>query len=453
MNARTLTSKKSIRACCSSLPIVVMAVLPALILAVGLGMGREAATAFEGEEVTVGAGTVSDQVGSDPAAVVEPDPIATALAPDPTSTTPAYPDAPGEAPVSDPAATVEPTSTEPPVVGPATPTEVAPAPVPTAVGIDVAVGPDEAVLAAAESTTIEIGTCLPASGSNSAIDQGGTGVYDCVATITVAQVPEGFAEIVLDWAITTDGPPSWIVELRANGSTGTGEDDGWNPGAAPGLNVIERLGADDDIDGNTADEAFSYAAHFEVRLGAPSCGGPIEPDVVLTPSILPTIDGISGWRRHGELARPVQPVLVVSAPAPLLSRGDTGVLDDAVDRLRFSHADQTVDAGTLDLTVTSGYCGGWNVSISATDFWSEAGDSAFGAGNLALATTGTGSGAPHPAAALTLSNGDQSIVSASLEPLPVGTYTYSFSLTLTIPGGTPPGIYISTVTVTTSAAP
>ena len=313
--------------------------------------------------------------------------------------------------------------------------------------------PGDAVRSAAESTAIEIHACELATGSNVAIGQGEASVYACAATITVVPIPLEVAEIVLEWGVIVDVTPGWTAELRTQSDTENEAEAVWIPGTAPGLGVIEHLGPSDDADGDPTDGIFSFEVPFEVRLAAPACGGPIDPDVTVTPSVLPTIDGTEGWRRHGELYRQIRPALAVAAPAPALSRSSTGELDDTQNPLRFSHVDQTVDAGTLDLSVSSSYCGGWMVSISATDFWSESGDAAFGVGNLALVRTGIGPGAPHPAAALTLSTGDQSIISAFLEPLPVGTYTYSFDLSLTIPGGTPPGTYVSTVTVSASAAP
>ena len=378
MIARTLAGRKSIRACCPGLGFTLAVVLATMTFALALGVGPGAATAVEGDEATAGADTV-DPADDSPGLGVSADPTVVPLAPDPTETEPTMSTPPAEAPVEVPIAVGESTPTESPAES-ATAADLIPTAAATGAGADPIDGTDEAVHAAAESTTIEIGSCLPAPGSTDKIDQGGTGVYDCVATITVASVPAAFSEIVLDWTMTADVTPGWTADLRRHDSGGNGLEEGWVPGTLPGMGAIEILGADDDGDGDGSDGRFTYDVHFGVRLRAPSCGGPLAPDLVMIPSVLPTIDGIPGWRRHGELARAVQPLLSVAPPAPQLSRGTTGALDDPANPLRFSHADQLVDAGTLDLTITSGYCGGWTVSISATDFWSGPGGSTFGVG-------------------------------------------------------------------------
>ncbi len=438
MIARTLTGRTPFL---PPLLFAVVAMVLVPVIAIALGMGRVPATLAEGEAAAVGDGAPADSPATEPASTVAPNATEFPVTVNPNETVPATEETPSDTPTEVPVVELDPT---------AAPTSTI---VPDATAPATIDQPEDVVRAAVESTAIEIDACSLPIGSTDVLGQGGTGIYQCAATIAVMTVPEAFTEIVLDWGVFAEVTPGWIVELRSRDDLGDGAEAAWVPGTDPGLEVIEHLAANDDGDGNPADDVFVYEVSFEVRLTAPACGGPIEPDVTISPSVLPTIDGIDGWRRHGELSRRIRPSLAVAAPAPVLSRTGTGELDNANNPLRFSHADQTVDAGTLDLTVISGYCGGWNVAISATDFSSEAGDVAFGVGNLALATTGAGSGAPHPAAALKLSNGDQSIVSASLDPLPVGTYTYSFSLTLTIPGGTPPGTYITTVTVTTSAAP
>jgi len=113
-----------------------------------------------------------------------------------------------------------------------------------------------------------------------------------------------------------------------------------------------------------------------------------------------------------------------------------------------------VDAGRLEITMASAGCGGWSLSISATEFVALAETTAFPAGQLVVKAIGTDQGAPGPVArALQLTTEPQVLVSAPRESRLDDSYTYLLSLELTIPGGTLPGDYSSTVTVTMSAEP
>lgn len=449
MTARTLTGNTSSRPRHAFAAVLVLA----SVVALALGAGRAPVTMADGDAATVGEGGPVDpsypDAASSEAAIATESPIPTG----PVETTPETEEPAGDAASEGPGVGDPSPPTEAPVAEP-DPTATPPQTVVPSATADASIDPPgDALRAAAESTAIEIGVCEPAVGSDAVIGHGGTGTYRCDALITVVQVPAAFTEMVLDWGVVAEVTPGWLVELRALGDTGSGTRESWTPGAAPGLAVVEHLGPVDDVDGNPDDGVFSYEVQFEIRLTAPGCGGPISPDVTVTPSVLPTIDGTAGWRRSGELYRQVRPSLAVNAPVLALSRTATGDLEDAIDPLRFSHASQTLSAGTLSLTVTSGFCGGWAVSISATDFRSEAGGAAFGAGNLLMEATGAGSGVPQPTAMMTLSNAEQAIVAAVNQPLPAGSYTYAFNLTLTIPGGTPPGTYTATLTVTSTAAP
>ncbi len=443
MISRTFTGKTLARGAVPPFAVVVLVV----IVTIGLGTGRTPAA--EIEETPVEAGESADPSNpANPDSVATETLIPTELPPplEPTSTL---------TPVIVPTATMAPVATEP-LTGDSVPVpdpSASPPPTADAAAQD---GSPPLLRGIAERAAIEIDGCIPTTQvATEDFVQGGNIVYGCQATITVADLPVSLTEVLFEWTVTTDVSPGWTADLRMHPGVEDQWDnvDTWLPGSAPGL-VVTQVLTGDDAGSNTSGGVLTYGVRFDLRLTVPECGGPLDPLVTLTSGVATTIDGVPGASVQGQTVQPVRPVLTIAAPSPSLRRGTTGVLDDPSVPLRFSHADQVVDAGTMELTVTSGYCGGWTVSISATDFLAVDDGVTFDAANLSMIAATDGPGLDgQPGTALPLSPVVQSIVSAQGQPIPAGTYTHSFNLTLTIPGGTPPGIYTSTVTVTASAAP
>ncbi len=116
--------------------------------------------------------------------------------------------------------------------------------------------------------------------------------------------------------------------------------------------------------------------------------------------------------------------------------------------------------GSLTYEVSGSGCSGWNVSLAANPFiyTGEAGGASLEPRHLQLVSTGepiTGSGdgtgvtatgvtgsLDEPRTVLTAASGDGD-----------GTYQQQLGVSITVPGGTPPGIYRSTITVNAATGP
>lgn len=439
------------------MPLVLAAV--ALVLTLGLGaVGSVVTTAEEGDGSTATRTAIPVEPGP---VVVESDPDLIdaqiqdpqqALEPTPASSVtaePAFPAAPTIPPTESPEGIVagEPTSDA---------TDVSlPSPTPGAFGSEgdpvdpVTTTPQGAI----EAATVAEVTCTPGLNASRSLTPGGTNVYDCLLVITLDRLPLSFSSVGLEWTVSSSGATGWDVALGRNDAFQEVNAE-WVSGDAPGLGGVESLTADDDEDGDQSNRVFVYTVGFATKLVAPLCGGASYPIVTLSSVITPAFDSIPGTEARHDVTLAETPTLAITQPSAELSRSTIGALQERDGPLAFSHADQTIDAGSMEVTVEGARCGGWTVSISSTEFAASSGALAFLAGNLTVTDIVSGEGAPAPASrSLQLTHEPQALVTAPPMTLPGDVYTYALNLELTIPGGMPPGEYTSTLTVTTSAAP
>jgi len=146
--------------------------------------------------------------------------------------------------------------------------------------------------------------------------------------MAIDPVPAMSTSIGVDWELSADVSPGWTVELGTyQAGDGTGGQ-AWAGAGSARLVGVDQFSRSGDSDEGHISLARLHTVQFGIRLTAPPCGGPVEPEISVSSFVVSHIDGIAGTESYNRTVLPVQPVLLIEAPTATLNRTMVGVLVD-----------------------------------------------------------------------------------------------------------------------------